>query len=86
MNVTSHQEKRRIRRQRRAREGQEKRENRRPILKKLCAAFSWSFRGSIAKKYRGVPGVTGTLGKPNNPKWDRGLHYHVEAAVETTFW
>ena len=41
-----------MRRRRRAREGQEKRkrENRRPILKKLCAALLWLFRGQHSKK------------------------------------
>ena len=46
-----------MRRQRRAREGQEKRkrkrENRRPILKKLCAALLRSFRGQHSKKIKG---------------------------------
>ena len=41
-----------MRRQRRAREEQEKREreNRRPILKKLCAALLRSFRGQHSEK------------------------------------
>ena len=41
-------------RQRRAREGQEKRkrENRRPILKKLCAALLRSFRGQHSEKIK----------------------------------
>ena len=44
-----------MRRQRRAREGQEKRkrENRRPILKKLCAALLRSFRGQHNEKMKG---------------------------------
>ena len=42
-------------RRRRAREGQEKRkrENKRPILKKLCAALLRSFRGQHSKKMKG---------------------------------
>ena len=43
-------------------------EDRRPILKKLCAVFLRSFRGQHGKKIvcaRGVPGVNGTLGKDN---------------------
>ena len=40
----------------------------------------------MAKKCRGVPGVTGTLGKPTDistqPKRGLGPHHHVEAAVD----
>ena len=56
-------------RQRRARERQEKGEGRRPLLKKLSAALLRSFRGQHGEKIvcaRGVPGVTGTLGKANS--------------------
>ena len=44
-----------MRRRRRAREGQEKREreNRRSILKKLCAAILRSFRGQHSEKMQG---------------------------------
>ena len=44
-----------MRRRKRAREGQEKRktENRRPILKKLCAALLRSFRGQYSEKMKG---------------------------------
>ena len=44
-----------MRRRRRAREGQEKRgkENRRPILKKLCAALLRSFKGQHSEKMKG---------------------------------
>ena len=44
-----------MRRRRRAREGQEKRKraNRRPILKKLCAALLRSFRGQHSEKMKG---------------------------------
>ena len=73
---------------RRARERQEKREDR-PILKRLRATLLQSFRGLHGEKMvcvRGVPGVTGTLGKTNshfNPtQLVRGLHHHVEAAVD----
>ena len=74
-----------MRRQRRAREGQEKRENRRSILKKRCAALVRLFRGQQGEKMvcaRGVPGVTGILGKANshfNPtQTGRGPQHHVE--------
>ena len=44
-----------MRRRRRAREGKEKREreNRRPILNKLCAALLRSFRGQHSEKIKG---------------------------------
>ena len=44
-----------MRRRRRASEGQEKRksENRRPILKMLCAALLQSFRGQHSEKMKG---------------------------------
>ena len=54
---------------RRARKRQKKKEYRRPILKRLRAAFLRSFRGAARRKMvcvRGVPGVTGTLGKANS--------------------
>ena len=73
---------------RKARERQEKREDR-PILKKLRATLLRSFRGLHGKKMvcvKGVPGVTGTLGKTNshlNPtQTGREPHHHVEAAVD----
>ena len=73
---------------RRARERQENREDR-PILKRLRAALLRSFRGLQGKKMvcvRGVPGVTGTLGKANShfdpTQTGLGPHHHVEAAVD----
>ena len=44
-----------MRRRRRAREGQKKRkrENKRPILKELCAALLRSYRGQHSKKIKG---------------------------------
>ena len=72
---------------RRGRERQEKRENR-SILKRLRATLLQSFRGLHGEKMvcvRGVPRVTGTLGKVNshlNPiQTGLGIHHHVEAAV-----
>ena len=53
---------------RRAREMQEKKEDR-PILKRLCATLLRLFRGLHGEEMvcvRGVPGVTGTLGKANS--------------------
>ena len=70
----------------RARERQENRENR-SILKRLCTTLLQSFRVLHGEKMvcvRGVPGVTGTLGKANshfNPTpMLLGLHHHVQAA------
>ena len=70
-------------------EGEDGQENDRPILKTLCAALLRSFRGLHGEKMvcmRGVPGVTGTLGKTNShfdpTHTGRGPHHHVEAAVD----
>ena len=65
MNVTAHQEKDKNEETKKGkrRAGEKKRENMRPILKKLCAALLRSFRGQHSEKMKGVPGVTGTLGK-----------------------
>ena len=54
---------------RRARKRQEKGEDKRPILKNLRATLLRSFRGQCGEKMvcvRGVPVVTGTLGKTNS--------------------
>ena len=56
MNVTAHQEKEENEETKKGKRGAG--ENKRPILKKLCAALLRSFRGQHS-----VPGVTGTLGK-----------------------
>ena len=64
---------------RRARERQEKREDG-PILKRLRATLLRSFMGLHGEKMvcvRGVPGVTGTLGKANS-------HFNpTQAGLET---
>ena len=51
-----------MRRRKRTKEKQEKRKNRRPILKKLCAALLRLFRGQHSEKMKGsgVPKATGT--------------------------
>ena len=53
MNVTTHQEKEKNEEARMGKERQEKRENRRPILRKLCAALLWSSRGQHSEKMNG---------------------------------
>ena len=61
MNAVAHQKKKN--------EKIDKRENRRPISKKLCAVLRRSFKVNSGKKMvrvRGVPRVTGTLGKANS--------------------
>ena len=57
-----------MKRQRRAGEGQvkRKRENRQSILKKLCAALLWSFRGEHSKKMKGSALGNWDLGKANS--------------------
>ena len=61
MNVAAHQQKKN--------EKIGKRENRRPISKMLRAALLRSFSGQHGEKIvcvRGVPGVTGTIEKPDS--------------------
>ena len=55
MNVTAHQENEKNEETKEAREGQEKRkrENKRPILKMLCATLVRSFRGHHSEKMEG---------------------------------
>ena len=59
-----------MRRQRQAKERSEKRKDRRPILKKLCAALLQLLRRQLAWQKmvcaRGVLGVTRILGKANS--------------------
>ena len=65
---------------RRAREKQ-KEEDRRPIVKKLRAALLRSYREQHDEKMicvRGVPGVTGTLGKANR-------HFHPTQTYDRNF-
>ena len=82
MNVAAHQEKNEKTVKRK--EGED-----RPILKRLRAALLRSFRelhGEIMVCVRGVPGLTGTLGKANShfdrTQTGRGPHHHVEATVD----
>ena len=81
MNVATHQEK----------EENEKTVKRKdkPILKRLRATLLQWFRGLHGEKMvcvRGMPWVTGTLGKANShfdpTQTGRGPHHHVEAAVD----
>ena len=61
MNVATHQEKEKNDKTGKRKEGKD-----RPILKRLSATLLRSFRGLHGEKMvcvRGVPGVTGTLGK-----------------------
>ena len=55
MNVTAHQEKGENEETKKGkrRAGEKKRENKRLILKKLCAALLWSFRGQHSEKMKG---------------------------------
>ena len=83
MNGATYQEK-----EKNEKTGKRKAEDR-PILKRMRATLLRSFRGLHGEKMvcvRGVPGVTGTLGKanshfdPTQTGW--GPHHHVEAAVD----
>ena len=65
MNVAAHQEKKKKNEKTEKRKAGEDK----PILKRLRAALLRSFRGLHDEKMvcvRGVPGVTGTLGKANS--------------------
>ena len=55
MNVTAHQEKKENEETKKGKRGAEekKKENKRPILKKLCAALLRSFRGQHSEKMKG---------------------------------
>ena len=84
MNVAAHQEKEKNEKTFKRKAGED-----RPILKRLRATLLRSFRGLHGEKMvcvRGVPGVTGTLGKANShfdpTQTGRGPHHHVEAAVD----
>ena len=84
MNVATHQEKEKNKKAVKRKAGED-----RPILKRLRATLLRSFRGQQGKKMvcvRGMPGVTGTLGKANShfdpTQAGRGPHHHVEAAVD----
>ena len=71
MNVTAHQEKEK---NEETKKGRRKRENRQPILKKLCAALLRSFRGQHSEKIKGC--ARGNWDprefRPNpNGVWDR---------------
>ena len=84
MNVAAHHEK-----EKNEKTGKRKAGEDRLILKRLRAAILRSFKGLHGEKMvcvRGVPGVTGTLGKANshfNPtQTELGPHHHVEAAVD----
>ena len=84
MNVAAHQEKEKNEKTFKRKAGED-----RPILKRLRATLLRLFRGLHGEKMvcvRGVPGVTGTLGKANRhfdpTQTGRGPHHHVEAAVD----
>ena len=84
MNVATHQEKEKNEKTFKRKAGED-----RSVLRRLRATLLRSFRGLHAKKMvcvRGVPRVTGTLGKANSDfdltQTGRGPHHHIEAAVD----
>ena len=84
MNVATHQERDKNEKTVKRKAGED-----RPILKRLRATLMRSFRGlhgEIMICVRGVPRVTGTLGKANShfdpTQTGRGPHHHVAAAVD----
>ena len=84
MNVTAHQEKEKNERTRTGkRKAGEERKQETDFKEAVCcpsAVVQWAAQ---RKSECGVSGVTGTLGKANpQPRRGRGLHRHVEAAVD----
>ena len=86
MNVAAHQEKEKNKKTGKKKAGVERRQ---ADLKRLRATLLRSFKGLHGEKMvcvRGVPRVTGTLGKVNShfdpTQTGRGPHHHVEAAVD----
>ena len=84
MNVAAHQEK-----EKNEKTGKRKAGEDRPILKRLRATLLRSFRALHGEKMvcvRGVPRITGTLGKANSYfdpiQTGRGPHHHVEEAAD----
>ena len=87
MNVAAHQEKKKNEKTVKRKAGEERRQE--TDFKEAACYPSAVVRGLHGEKMvcvRGVPGVTGTLGKANShfdqPKRGWGPHHHVEAAVD----
>ena len=86
MNVAAHQEKEKSEKTGKRKAGEERRQA--DFEEAACYSSAVVQRAARRKIIcvRGVPGVTGTLGKANNhltqPKRGWGPHYHVEAAVD----
>ena len=84
MNVTAHQEKEKNEEMRKGR----RKKNRRPVLKKLCAAgTSAVVQGEAYRKNEGkCPEQLRPSGRPTaistQPTWGGGRHHHDEAAVD----
>ena len=86
MNVAVYQEKEKIEKQGKRKAGVERRQTN---FKEAACYPSVVVQGAARRKMvcvRGVPGVTGTLGKANShfdpTQTGRGSHHHVEAAVD----
>ena len=72
-----------------SREGEERGDEERQATdfkEAVCCPFCGRSGGSIAKNEGECPGYLGPLGRPTailtQPKWGRGPHHHVEAAVD----
>ena len=72
MNVAAHQEKKKNKEMKtdKRRAGEKRKRKQATNFKKAVFSFCGRSGGSIAKKSRRVPGVTGTLGKPT--RWRSG--------------
>ena len=86
MNVATHQEKEKNEKTGKRKAGVERRQAN--FKEAACYPFAvvWGLHGEKMVCVRGVPGVTGTLGKANShfdpTQTGRGPHHHVEAAVD----
>ena len=86
MNIATHQKKEKNEKTVKRKAGEERRQ---ADFKEAACYPSAVVQGAARQKMvcvRGVPGVTGTLGKTNNhfdpTQTGRGPHHHVEAAVD----
>ena len=86
MNVAAHQEKKKIEKMGKRKEGKERKQA--DFKEAACYPYAvvQGLHGEKMVCVRGVPGVTGTLGKANShltqPKRGWRPHYHVKAAVD----
>ena len=86
MNVAAHQEKEKDEKTGKRKAGVDRRQANFKEAACYPSAVVWGLHGEKMVCVRGVPGVTGTLGKINShfdpTQTGRGPHHHVEAAAD----